>query len=229
MRPLSAAGAANMLYLVAGLNETLQHNKQWTNKCMQRNGGPCCYSIHTTYLNPTAHIRDNTMSTANDPYVARKGSGTQKYPMYKLMTISASYIILSHFQPVNTKGRMSVTMPQYHATNVNRTMFLHSHNHSIKCEWSATHIRFTSGTQSIRKWAPSTLWIWWQNEKSLPLLGMKPMYTSPHLAILLSYGGSFFISKDFNYVEISRQNFKITKSCHVCKYYNILKKFTSTW
>jgi len=26
---------------------------------MQRNDGPCCYNIHNTHLNPTAHIRDN--------------------------------------------------------------------------------------------------------------------------------------------------------------------------
>jgi len=55
---------------------------------MQRNDRPCCYNIHNTHLNPTAHIRDNnSVSMANESYIAMKGSGTQKHSIYKLMTI----------------------------------------------------------------------------------------------------------------------------------------------
>ena len=48
------------------------------------------------------------------------------------MTISDSHLILSNFQLVNIKGRISATMLKYHAMNVNRTVVLHSHNLSIK-------------------------------------------------------------------------------------------------
>jgi len=85
---------------------------------MQRNDGPCCYNIHNTHLNPTAHIRDNnSVSMANESYTAMKGSGTQKHSIYKLMTISDSHLILSNFQLVNIK---------YHAMNKNRTVVLQS-------------------------------------------------------------------------------------------------------
>lgn len=170
-----------MLYLVACLNETLQHNKQWTNKCMQRNDRPCCYTIHNTHLNPTAHIRDNnSVCTTNKSYIAMKGSGTQKHPIYKLMTISDSHLILSNFQLVNIKGRIRATMLKYHAMNTNRTVVLHSPNFSIKM-WmvSFTLIWLTSSTESIWKWLHFTVWMLWQNEKSLPLVGIEPIHTSP--------------------------------------------------
>lgn len=100
---------------------------------MQRNGGPCCYNIHNKHLNPTAHIRgNNSVSTANESYIAMNGSGTQKHSSYKLMTISDSHLILSNFQLVNIKGRISATMLKYQAMNANRTAVLYSHNLSIK-------------------------------------------------------------------------------------------------
>jgi hypothetical protein len=125
LRPLSAAGAANMLYLVACLNETLQHNIQWTNKCMQRNGEPCCYSIQYSYLNSTAYIRDNTLCKAYDSQVGITGSGTQD--TFHLYVKHISYLILSYFQLVNTKSIIGVTMLKYHAMNASRTVTLHIH------------------------------------------------------------------------------------------------------
>lgn len=164
-----------MLYLVACLNETLQHNNQWTNKCMQRNDRPCCSNIHNTHLNPTAHIRDNNVSTASESYILMKGFRTQKHSIYKLMTMSDSHLILSYSQLVNMQGRISATMLKYHAINANRTVVLHSHNLSIK-KWmvSFTLIWLTSSNQWIWKWLHSTVWMLWQNEKSLPLVRIKP-------------------------------------------------------
>lgn len=70
-------------------------------------------------------------------------------------------------------------MLKYHAMNTNRTVVLHSHNLSIKT-WmvSFTIIWLTSSTQPIWKWLHSTVWIC-QNEKSLPLVRIKPIHTSP--------------------------------------------------
>jgi hypothetical protein len=100
---------------------------------MQKNDIPCCYNIHNTHLNPRAHITDNnSVSTANESYIAIKGSKIQEHSIYKLMTISDSHLILSNFQLVNIKGRIRATMLKYHALNTNRTVALHSHNLSIK-------------------------------------------------------------------------------------------------
>lgn len=103
---------------------------------MQRNDRSCCYNIHNTHLNPTAHIRDNnSVSMANESYIAMKGSGTQKHSIYKLMTISDSHLILSNFQIVNIKGRISATMLKYHAMNKKQD----SSPTVLKHEWSASH------------------------------------------------------------------------------------------